>query len=478
MLFHFDESPAIALLHKKHAAIVLSFYSRAFKANGASEISEERLESRWEKFIEEEVTGADWEGEPPANSAKHYFEEWCKNRWLARSYSDKEESYLYRLTSHSEQALLFIEQHLSGNRRSFVGTESNFSKIWHALVELSEKTQTDPAVREKQLLAERDRIDAELMELRETGKPKTLDVTAVKSRLFDLVNMANRFLADFRAVEDSFRKQRDQVQNLYLEQEQSPGDIIACAIDAVELLKDSDEGRSFFGFQRMLRSSEDLELLRLLTEDCVKLATQYDIEPSVLNGLVGRLLEERNRTHSTLSTITKQLHVVVEESFRRDRRLLLDLVSEIKKRAHFLRSSPPEHIETVCHLSPSVNPLLGMKFFEKTQVPVLNTTLRKTDEKAAMDRFFKGIGPQLRLQEILSIINLALNKQPQVMLSRLVEDHPLKAGAIDLLCYVFAAGRSREHQILDIKVEVSISEQPRRIVRLPEIIYRRASKHE
>jgi hypothetical protein len=35
----------------------------------------------------------------------------------------------------------------------------------------AEKTQTDPHVREKQLLAERERIDAEISELRQTGMP-------------------------------------------------------------------------------------------------------------------------------------------------------------------------------------------------------------------------------------------------------------------------------------------------------------------
>jgi len=39
------------------------------------------------------------------------------------------------------------------------------------------------------------------MELRQTKKPRRLDDTAVKARLYDLVTMANRFLADFRSVE-------------------------------------------------------------------------------------------------------------------------------------------------------------------------------------------------------------------------------------------------------------------------------------
>jgi Protein of unknown function (DUF3375) len=474
MYFQLENSPVLALLHKRHASVLLSFFQKAFRDSNISEVPEERLEGRWEVFIEEDVALSDWEGETPTNTAKFYLEEWCKHIWLARRYSEKEGTYLYRLTTHSEQALLFVEQHLTASRRAFVGTESNFSKIWHSLTELAEKTQTDPLIREKQLLAERDRIDAEIMELRQTKTPRKLDHTAVKSRLYDLIGMTNRFLADFRSVEDSFRKQRDDIQNLYLEQEQSRGDILEGALDAVELLKDSDEGRSFFGFQRMLRSSDDVEKLRHLTQHSLALARQYDIDTGILHGLVGRLLDEVNRTQHTYSAIAKQLHIVVEESFRRERRLLLEIVAEIKKHAHLTRADPPLQIETTCYLRPDINPLLGLKFFERRIIAALNTTIHGDDEsKRGLDAFFSGIGPDLRLEQLLKIIREELEREPQVALSALVERHPLRYGTIDLLCYIFAAGQAERHHVMDEEIEVALSSEPKRVARLPEIIFHR-----
>jgi hypothetical protein len=474
MYCQLESSPALALLHKRHASVLVSFFHKTFRESNVLEVPEERLEGRWETFIEEDVVLSDWEGETPTNTAKFYLEEWCKNMWLARRYNEKEGSYLYRLTAHTEQALLFVEQHLTTGRRTFVGTESSFSKIWHSLTELAEKTQTDPKIRETQLLAERDRIDAEIIELRETQKPRKLDHTAVKSRVYDLVSMINRFLADFRSVEDSFRKQRDDIQNLYLEQEQSRGDILEGALDAVELLKDSDEGRSFFGFQRMLRSSEDVEKLRQLTEHSLALARQYTIDASILHGLVGRLLDEVNRTQHTYSAIAKQLHIVVEESFRRERRLLLDVLADIKKHAHLTRANPPLQIQTVCDLLPEINPLLGLRFFERRAVTTLNTTIRRDDAtKHGLDAFFRGIGPDLRLEQILKIIREELERESQVALSALVDRHPLKYGTIDLLCYIFAAGQTARHRILDQTIEVVLADKPKRVARLPEIIYNR-----
>ncbi len=412
MYFNLDTSPTLSLLHKRHAGVFLSFFHKSFRSEQIDVVPEERLESWWQSFIENEVAQSDWEDEAPTNSAKFYIEDWCKNRWLSRQYSEKEGAYVYRLTAYTEQDILFVEQHLSENRRSFVGTESNFSKIWSALTELAEKTQTDPKVREKQLKAERDRIDAEISELRKTGKPQTLDKTATKSRVFDLINMTNRFLTDFRLVEDSFRRQRDDIQSLYLGQERSRGDILESALDAVDLLKDSDEGRSFFGFQKMLRSSEDVDNLRLLIEHSQKLAREYQIDTGLLDGLIGRLLAEVNRAQHTYSAIARQLHVVVEESFQRDRRMLLDVVTDIKKHAHIARATPPE-TSIECHLNPSVNPIMGLRWFEKKTTGALNTQINKDDDNPDLSGFFKGIGHDLRMETIIAMIDAELELQPR-----------------------------------------------------------------
>ena len=448
----------------------LSFFYGAFRGEGRGSVPEERLESQWDAFIENEVAQTDWEGESPTNTARVYMEEWCRNRWLSRQYSERDGSYVYRLTHHTDQALLFVEQHLSENRRSFVGTESNFSKILHAMSELAEKTQTDPEVRTKQLLQERDKIDQELAELRRTGKPQVLDKTATKSRVYDLVGMTNRFLADFGKVEDSFRRQRDDVQSLYLAQEKSRGDILESALDAVELLKDSDEGRSFFGFQKMLRSSEDMDNLRRLVEHSQKLAREYQVDPGLLDGLIGRLLGEMTRAQHTYSAIAKQLHVVVEESFRQDRRLLLDVVTEIKKHAHLARATPPDAgIE--CCLNPRVNPIMGLRWYEKKATGPLNNTILADGDLPDLSGFFRGIGHDLRMREIQGMIDAELANNQQASLSAILEKNEIKHGPIDLICFIFAAGRSSRHQLLDQRIEFELSREPHRVARLPEIIY-------
>jgi hypothetical protein len=227
----------------------------------------------------------------------------------------------------------------------------------------------------------------------------------------------------------------------------------------------------------MLRSSDEVEKLRHLTQHSVALARNFQIDTGIIPGLVGRLLDEINRAQHTYSSIAKQLHIVVEESFRRDRRLLLDTVAAIKKQAHLLRAHPPTDVTMVCFLQPDINPLLGLKFFEKRLVTTLNTTIRGDDEKKGLDAFFRGIGPDLRLEQIVKIIREELESQPQVSLSALVERHPLKYGTIDLLCYIFVGGQSERHLFRPIDIEVTLSQERKIVARLPEIIFSRGNKN-
>jgi len=74
MYFEMDSSPTLALLRARTAGIVLSFYRKVFKEEGDDIVTEERLEGRWETFLETEIPDSGWESEgtrSPA-SARHF----------------------------------------------------------------------------------------------------------------------------------------------------------------------------------------------------------------------------------------------------------------------------------------------------------------------------------------------------------------------------------------------------------------------
>src|SRR5205823_11305025 len=69
--------------------------------------------------------------------------------------------------------------------------------------------------------------------------------------------------------------------------------------------------------------------------------------------------------------------------------------------------------------------LLGLKFFERRVVSALNTTIRTDEENTrGLDAFFRGIGPDLRLEQILKIIQQELEREPQITMSALLDRHP------------------------------------------------------
>lgn len=54
MYFQLKNSPTLALLHKRHAGVLLSFFQKVFREAHILEVPKERLEGRWEPIIEED----------------------------------------------------------------------------------------------------------------------------------------------------------------------------------------------------------------------------------------------------------------------------------------------------------------------------------------------------------------------------------------------------------------------------------------
>ncbi|HEY9154030.1 MAG TPA: DUF3375 family protein, partial [Opitutaceae bacterium] len=340
--------------------------------------------------------------------------------------------------------------------------------------ELAEKTDENAVAREKLLLAERERIDLEIEELRRTGKPKTLDATAVKSRIHDVMKMVTDFVSDFRAVEEDFRRQREFIQSLYLGQEHSRGDIVEHSLNATEELKGTDTGRSFFDFLRLLRSAQSTEQLRARVEHVTALAHRYQIDAGALNGLLFKLHREVERVQTTYGRITRQLKSVVEESFRRDRRLALDAIAQIKRCSHQMRDNPPAHATMMVPMGIKVMPLMGVRFYERPRKTTFNLNLTADENGTSLSDFFSQIGPSLRLKKIKELIEEELGQTTQISLSEMLAKYPLKHGVVDLLCYLFVAGGASRHETLEQEIEVPITggEGPR-VARLPELIFRR-----
>ena len=137
--------------------------------------------------------------------------------------------------------------------QTFVGTESRLLTLFELLRQMDQGTQTDPAARLKELQRRRDEIDREMAEIR-AGRLLLLDDTALRERFVQFQKLARELLADFREVEQNFRKLDRSVRERIARGDEGKGALLDKILGERDVIADSDQGRSFRAFWDFLMS--------------------------------------------------------------------------------------------------------------------------------------------------------------------------------------------------------------------------------
>ncbi len=188
------------LLRADQAAFIAAFFYREFIAGKRRGIEAQELLEHLDMFLYDAQRQTD--GEVFGRSPQDYLEIWSDSDhgWL-RKYEYHEEWY-YDLTAPAQKA---VEWLVSLHKQDFVGTESRLRTVFNLLHEIARETDTDAEHRKAYLLAQQEKIAAELAEIEASGvvKPR-LDDVQVKERFLQAENTAQavrsrRISANLRA---------------------------------------------------------------------------------------------------------------------------------------------------------------------------------------------------------------------------------------------------------------------------------------
>lgn len=448
----YSASLTLRLLCAKNAPLVLGFFHDAFKERNQHVIGEEELELLLERHLADH---AGLDGEMPAeNRAKNYLNLWCSDPYcyIRKRFDEAQQCFVYQLTRHSEKALQWLRELQTGERVGHTTSESRFSRIFTEMQALAQQTKEDPQTRLRDLLAQRDALDSEISEIRATGRVKTLDPTQVKDRLLDLEQMVDAFLADFRSIEDRFKEHASEIHEIYLERGRSKGDIVEHSLDADDKLRNSEQGKSYYGFRALIRSLENREALTRSIDDVSKLAAQAGIDDRIFLSLMDRMLLQVTIVQDSYQRISAQLRRVVEEATTQDSRLLMEWIAEIKQRALSLRNNPlPSDSDgAFIQVDEGISwaNLLELGFHEKKEAGKFNSVASDaSDDYDDVKAAIKKIGKPLDLEGYRRNVAALLAHHDQVTLSQVLAEYPLTDGAVDLVGYLCVASENAHHLI-------------------------------
>ena len=260
----------IRLLKATNAPLIISFLHNEFKISHRASITHPELVHKLTDFLEQiNYSDMELQDEPEDTETrpKRYLDTWTDQNFLRKFPNDLGEHF-YELTPDAEKVLQWVE---GLEKRAFVGTESRFKDIFIKLKDIVDNTLEDPLEKIKELEKKKNEIEEEIRQIKITQSVITFNETQIKERFYEVNKISKELLSDFKEVEQNFK---DIIRNIYEKQSYksySKGQIMGYALDAIEQLKQKDQGRSFYAFWQFLIADKSQEELKKLIDNVYEL---------------------------------------------------------------------------------------------------------------------------------------------------------------------------------------------------------------
>ena len=386
-------------------------------------------------------------GEDLPQSAPAYVADWLRQGWLTRRLPSGANEEVYELSAAAAAAIRFLFAMLKPRTAA---TESRLATVISQVVRLSEETDLDPERRIAGLQAERDRIDQEINALR-SGVVKTLPDERALERAREVIALAEALAGDFRSVRDQFDQLNRGLRQSLLENDGSRGEVLESLFAGVDLISESDAGKTFNAFWRLLTDPVQSAALFSALEAVVtrpfarKLSTQ---ERRFLLNLTSTLMAEGSNVHDVLQHFARSLKAFVQSREFREQRRLHALLKQAAQAAlaakEVVRANlPMEFTFTLSssHIRSSSQWLLND--------PKLRVTDASMPVEPASELSLALVAELLRQSEIdfrtlRSNIRAMLQQQAQITIAELLISYPAEQGLGSVVGYLALGAKHGE----------------------------------
>ena len=261
-----------------------------------------------------------------------YVANWIADGWLSRRFPAGASEEEFELTAEAASALRFINGLLKPRTAA---TESRLANVIQQLTRLAEETDANPQTRMAALVAERERIDAEILALERDGVVTLPDERALE-RTREVIALAEDLAADFRNVRDEFDKLNRGLRQSLMESDGSRGEVLEALFAGVDLIAQSEHGKTFTAFWRLLTDGEQsstlMESLDAVTSRSFARGLELR-ERRFLQNLTATLMAEGGTVHEVVQQFARSLRTFVQSREFQEQRRLHSLLKEAQQAA-------------------------------------------------------------------------------------------------------------------------------------------------
>ncbi|MBK1688328.1 DUF3375 domain-containing protein [Rubrivivax gelatinosus] len=436
------EQPLWRLLAAIRAPVVLALLQSLFGDTDKSLPSSVVLER-----VARDIDALRSSGEDLPQAPQAYIAEWLVQGWLTRRFPAGAPEEEYELSAEALTALRFVTGLLKPRTTA---TESRLSVVIHQLSRLSEETNSNPEARLAALRAERDRIDAAIAEV-QRGGVTTLAPDRALERAREVIALAQELAGDFRSVRDEFERLNRGLRQSLMENEGSRGDVLEQLFAGVDLIGESDAGRTFNAFWRLLTDSEQAATLRESLDEVTSrpFARQLESpERKFLLGLTGTLLDEGRGVHDVLQNFARSLKSFVQSREFLEHRRLHGLLKEATQAALSAKDAIRANEQVDFELMQSSSRIRSV-----SQWALYDPAQRVTDssmlaaEPSELD--LETVGELVRQSEIdfrtlKAHVRTLLERQSQATIGQVLAEFPAEQGLGSVVGYVALGSKCGE----------------------------------
>ncbi|MEL4893657.1 DUF3375 domain-containing protein [Xanthomonas protegens] len=398
-----------------------------------ADVLHERLQRQLDALKDDELSR-----ELP-RTAQAYVAHWLAQGWLERRLPEGDAQEEYELSRQAAQAIRFI----AGVRDSAsVATESRLSLVIQQLVQLAGQTETDPDARLAALRAERERLDAEIERVA-AGKLAALDGKRALERTRDIIRLSDDLTEDFRRVRDDFERLNREFRERIIDDEGARGDVLEKLFAGIDVIGESEAGRSFQAFWSLLNDAEqsvqlDAALEALLARGFARRLDRH--ERAFLRGLTGTLLERGGQVHEVMQHFARSLRGFVQSRGYLEQRRLNQLLKQAQGEALQLR----DHLHATAATG-YVLPLSSARLRSPSQWRLHDPRSQQVDGRVqaaeAATISLDSVGDlvaqsEIDLRGLRNDLHDLLGRQPQLSIGEALRQRPAAQGLGSVIGYL------------------------------------------
>jgi len=469
--------PQWRLLAAEHAPIIIGLL-QVHLSEGERSVPGSLFHERIERELEE-LRG---QGLDLAQSAQAYIAEWLRSGFLERRFPAGAAEEEYELSAAAANAIRYISALLEPRSTA---TESRLAVVIDRLVRLAEETDLNPQSRVARLMAERERLDAEIAAAR-AGRLTALTDSQALERARDIIQLAEELAGDFRRVRERFEElNRDLRERLIDEEGGNRGAVLHALFAGVDLIGDSDAGRTFTAFWRLLTDPEQSTTLEESLEQVLARAFAHQLLPRerrFLRLLVRMLLDQGGSVHDVLQHFARSLKHFVQSREYLEQRRLSQVLKDAQRAALEIKDHVPATASsgyTLQLTSSRVRSIAQWELFD----PSLHTPTSGMTEGAGAPIGLDAVGDLLAQSEIdfralkANLCDVLHDRSP-ASISDVLHRYPAAQGLGSVVGYIALGSRHGMQTGRHEKVTWRGNDGERRSAKIPMIYFVKERLHE